>query len=413
MQITTTGLDRPRANGCPIDHTTVSQQKTARTTEASVPAIERDATGVWQVRSFAAARAILRSASTKQAGFKAELIARLPQSMNPPILYQEGQPHHQQRKQTARFFTPKAVSDNYRQLMERYAAQLIGRLQRRKRLELNDLSLQLAVRVAAEVIGLTNSRVPGMARRLNAFFSNDQVQWSWHPQAIWSTLKNQARMLAFFYLDVKPAIDARRKAAREDVISHLIGIGYGDGEILTECVTYGAAGMATTREFISVATWHLLEQPALRDRFVRGDEDERQAILQELLRLEPVVGRLYRRATADFEVDGDNGPITIAAGDLIDLHIYATNADEQIVGDQPLQICPARPLSTDKAAPTMLSFGDGAHRCPGAYVALQETDIFLQRLLAIPSLRVEQKPSVSWNELIAGYEIRNFVIAVD
>lgn len=59
-------------------------------------------------------------------------------------------------------------------------------------------------------------------------------------------------MMAFFLLDVRPAIAARRREPREDLISHLISRGYSDMNILTECITYGAAGMVTTREFI---TW--------------------------------------------------------------------------------------------------------------------------------------------------------------
>jgi cytochrome P450 len=51
-----------------------------------------------------------------------------------------------------------------------------------------------------------------------------------------------------------------------------------------------------------------------------------------------------------------------------------------------------------------MSFGDGHHRCPGCYVALQETDVFLTRLLSLEGLRTEHKPSVSWNDLISGYE---------
>lgn len=60
-----------------------------------------------------------------------------------------------------------------------------------------------------------------------------------------------------------------------------------------------------------------------------------------------------------------------------------------------------------------MSFGDGHHRCPGAYVAIQETDVFLRRLLALEGLRIERKPSVSWNDLVAGYELRGFTVAVD
>lgn len=406
-------IETPAAGRCPVDHRSFRQQKTAQVSEPTGRPLERDSEGVWHVRGYAQAQAILRSAHTKQAGFKAELLESMPgQKDNRPILYLEGKPHHEQRKQTARFFTPKAVSENYRRLMESYADQMIARLRRDGQADLSELGMHLAVRVAGEVVGLTNSRLPGIARRLNSFFNDDLTDFGWSPVKLLRTLRNQSRMLAFFYLDVKPSIEARRRQPREDVISHLLGKGYSDTEILTECVTYGAAGMVTTREFISITAWHLLEQPELREQYLRGDDEERLEFLQELLRLEPVVAHLHRRATADLELPVGDTTVTIPQGSLINLHTYAINADEAVVGEHPLAICPQREIKNEKAGPAMMGFGDGQHRCPGAYIALQETDIFLRRLLALPNLKIVQKPSVTWNPLITGYELRKFILAV-
>jgi cytochrome P450 len=59
-----------------------------------------------------------------------------------------------------------------------------------------------------------------------------------------------------------------------------------------------------------------------------------------------------------------------------------------------------------------MSFGDGHHRCPGATIAIQETDIFLRRLLALEGLRVARWPQLGWNPVAAGYELRDFVLAL-
>jgi hypothetical protein len=48
----------------------------------------------------------------------------------------------------------------------------------------------------------------------------------------------------FYLLDGQPAICARRDAPHEDLISHLLAQGYRDSEVLTECVTFGAAGLS-------------------------------------------------------------------------------------------------------------------------------------------------------------------------
>lgn len=397
---------------CPVDHTAYSRQKTAREVEQPGPAVARDAAGVWHVRGFEEARQVLRGSDTSQAGFKAELMERMPGNQTRPVLYQEGKAHLQQRKQTARFFTPTATSANYRALMEALVDELVTDFQAKGRADLSQVSMRLAVRVASEVVGLTSSRRPGIDRRLDAFFSGDIGVLGWSPRALMGLINNNLRMFAFFYFDVQPAIQARRKQPQADVISYLIEQGYSDSAILIECVTYGAAGMVTTREFISVCAWHFLEQPDLRARYLAAEEAERHLMLSEMLRLEPVVAHLYRRANSDLTLESEGQAVTIPAGDLIDMHIYATNADERVVGADPLAICPGRELKAERATAPLLSFGDGHHRCPGAYIAIQETDIFLTRLLALDGLRIERAPTVTWNDLSKSYELRKFILAL-
>jgi cytochrome P450 len=60
-----------------------------------------------------------------------------------------------------------------------------------------------------------------------------------------------------------------------------------------------------------------------------------------------------------------------------------------------------------------MGFGFGPHRCPGAYIAIQESDIFLQRLLAIDGLELIGDPEVTYVDLIKGYEISNCLLMVN
>ncbi len=235
----------------------------------------------------------------------------------------------------------------------------------------------------------------------------------WKPFTRLRQLFHQRHVLAFYWLDVRPAIRARKRQAQEDVISHLISQNYTDAEILTECITYAAAGMVTTREFISIAAWRFLERPELRDRYLAAPEEERLEMLHETLRLEPVVGNLYRRATADIPLESQGKKVVIPEGEMINIHIYAANVDETVVGEEPLALCPGRPIHGERIPSMIMGFGDGHHRCPGSYLAIQETDIFLHRLLALDSLHMERIPTLNWNELTTGYEIRNFMIALE
>ena len=401
------------ATGCPVDHSQYyGYQKTTRVVEPPDRSIEQDANGLWHVRDFELARAVLRSTDVKQAGFKAEIIEKIPSMMtNPPILYMEGKEHLEQRKQTARYFTPATTSKNYRDFMTDLADQLIDEVRAQRSADLSKVTMTLAVNVAARVVGLTDSRVAGMDRRLDAFFAEGTGEFRATPRGIFEFLRGQANVLAFLYLDVKPAIDARKRRPQEDVISHLVGLGRNDREILTECITYGAAGMVTTREFICVAAWHMLDHPDLRARYLVAGEEERYAILHEILRLEPVAGHLFRRTLVDLTLHHGGESFTIPAGDLIDVHVTGANVDPEVTGDRPLQVCPGRELHGDRVPEMMLSFGDGHHRCPGAYVAIQESDIFLQRLLAIDGLHIVSGPELSFSDLTGGYELRKFMVA--
>lgn len=395
---------------CPFDHASpgMSDRKCSRAGETLTPPFEVHGDR-WTIRSFTLARAILRDAeATQQAGFGADTLEGSAQRMRPPILYLEGAEHKAQRTTTARFFTPQTVSNSYREMMESLSDELIADLKTHKTADLSQLSMRLATQVAAQVVGLTNSSVTGMSRRLDTFFEDDPTQFSWRPAKLWRFVQTQSALWRFFYQDVKPAIRSRRKAPQEDVISHLISKGYKDFEILTECVTYAAAGMVTTREFIVMAAWHLLENGALRETYLSADETERQAVLQEILRLEPVVGHLYRRTTAPLMLTHEGETLTVPAGALIDLDLRAANADAGTVGEAPLQLCPARSLERGVQGAVM-SFGDGHHRCPGAYIALQESDVFLTRLLKLP-LSAEKPPRLTWNELVSGYDLEGFVV---
>jgi cytochrome P450 len=398
--------------GCPVDHSTFGHKKSVRAAGVGGAPLEKGADGVWQVRGFEETRAVLRSGETRQAGFNAELINERMTVGNKPILYQEGKVHQEQRARTARFFTPKTVSNNYRRLMVSLSDRLVAEIVSKGQADLTQLSLTLAVQVASQIVGLTESSLEGRVRRLEAFF--DQVDMS-EKDTLLARVKqmlNLRRLLSFYFFDVRPAIRSRRKKPQEDVITHLIAQNYKAQEILTECVTYAAAGMATTREFIAMSAWHMLEHQALRTRYMAADEEERVAILHEILRLEPVVGHLYRRTTEDLALDSGGATVAIPKGSLVDLNLEAANIDERVVGDDPQAVCPGRTLNAERAGAMLMSFGDGPHRCPGAYVAIQETDIFLYRLMALEGLRIVRPPTLIFNELTAGYELRHFLVSL-
>lgn len=404
--------------GCPFH--AASEHKTTAHRPRPDAEVTLDERGHYHVHSFEAARQVLRSEAVQQAGFGSELAGDVTLLGRPPVLFAEGEHHHEMRRSTARYFTPAAVG-GYGTMMATFADGLIARLARDKEANLDDLSLSMAVEVAAQVVGLTSSLLPGLEGRVMKFVEDgDDVAPAAvkgagrakadEPQGLAKALKTvqglqgQMPVLSFLMFDVKPAIAARRKAPKDDLISHLLTRDYTDLEILTECLTYGTAGMVTTREFISAAAWHMLERPELKNEYLHAPEAERFAILHEILRLEPVVSMLYRRSHTELTVGG----VPIPVGSVLALDVVQANTDPSLLGETAEQLCPARDLPRG-VQPPVLAFGDGHHRCPGAFLAIRESDTFLRRLLML-DVQVVTPPRVSYNETVKGYELRGFRI---
>lgn len=389
------------------------ERKTARAREANGPRVEHRP-GLWRIRSYAAARQVLQvRGQTTQAGFTAEYIPT-GYLKHHPILISDGQPHDEQRREVGRFFAPSVVSQRHRPHMVECADALVSRAVAAGTCVVDDLALLYSVEVTGRIVGLTHAAPEEMARRLVAFFRQPPFDLTkpglGRTRRQWAAAAGRALVpLARFYLaDVRPAIRARRREPRDDVVSHLIAEDYTEADILVECLTYGTAGMVTTREFIAMALWHLLTDDALAARYRAGGEADRFAVLEELIRLEPVVGHLYRRASEAFAIHDGEQEWHVAPGDLLDLCVRETNTDPEAVGAEPAALCPGRPLPRGVHA-AGLSFGDGAHRCPGQPLAILETDVLLTRLLAARPVLVDE-PVLGWDDLVAGYTLRGFRI---
>ncbi len=357
------------------------------------------------VGSFSLARDILRSSKVKQAGVGADEV----DTGNPdhaPVFYLDGESHRKKRGAIARFFTPAAVATRYRPLMERTAGALIARVQKAGIASLDKVAHQMTVAVAAEIVGLTNSNQASMAARISATLAAPRIRWQRLARML-APVGVGFRALKFYYRDVRPAIRARRAARRDDIISHLLDEDYSDRAIMIECMTYAAAGMVTTREFIVMAAWHLFERDALRTRFLAGTDAEQFVILEEILRLEPVASMLSRRAVGEMP---DYGSGSMPTGTLFNIDIRAANAVESAVGPCPHALDPDR---AKKFGAASLSFGHGSHRCPGSQVAMHETRVFLDRLLRLPGVRLKREPRINWHPLLMSYELRDAIVICD
>jgi len=391
---------------CPVAGGEMDPRKTA----AIAYAHRDNSPDVVLVHDATAAKTVLRSDKVRQAGFTAE-IDKVISITRPPVIVLDGPEHRRYRAATARFFAPRVVTTRYLELMEATANRLIDRFRREGRADLGKIAMEMATVVAAEIVGLTESEPDKMADRLMALIGGGTKDRLNRFKVLVENLKTLVRFKKFEYHDVRPAVRERRLQRREDVISHLIDENYSNLEILSECLTYAGAGMVTTKEFIVVAFWHLMGDEALRERLMRADRKHQTLILEEILRLEPILGVLARRSTADIDVPGE-GSRSYPPGTLFKIDVRDSNIDESAVGKCPLAIDPDREVA-QRVGGSMFAFGDGVHRCPGHQVAMYESAVFLQALLAAPGLRIVREPTLGWADMIEGYEIYGMEIACD
>lgn len=387
-----------------------------RKTAAIVAARATPDKGAIRIMDFTRARDILRNPALKQAGGGAEYF----DSSDPgrtPVFFLDGAEHRKKRATIARYFTPKAITTRYTIIMERVLAEQFTQLQQSGRGQLDVMSFDLAVAVAADIVGLTVTDRAKMARRLavslSAAFYHDRNYLG----RLYISVRKLINQIDFFYNDVKPAIRDRRANPKDDILSHLISQGCSDKTIMIECMTYAAAGMVTTREFIVMAAWHMFENDALRERFLTGDMDDQFGILLEILRLEPIAAFLYRRAAPPWAEPSTEPQDTSPAETAEPAGVYAlclrdANLDEAVVGACPHAIDPDRAAKT-KANGAFLSFGDGAHHCPGWQVALHESRMFLDRLLRIPGIKLDRPPDIGWSDMLQSYELRRAIVTCD
>jgi cytochrome P450 len=384
----------------------VSVDRDDRKTAAFAESQRHLAKGSATLTRFPDLREILRSSYAVQGMDGAEEFGALEEDQV-SVFYLDGEPHRRRRTAISRYFALKTIKTRYNDVMEKTSIGLMNDLQRTGSAVLDQISFQMAVDVAADVVGLTNSDSKGLAIRLRKVLDAGTAAYERGSSRHFAKLKVLAYTWLFYWKDLRPALKARERELGDDVLSQMVKDKFKLGTILRECLVYAMAGMVTTRELIVVAAWHLLEKDELRQRYLAGDEDEQLAIVDEILRLEPVAGMIYR-IVRENEAPAESP----ACPGLVGLDLRAANVDESVTGPCPFALDPDR-AKRMKVAGNYMSFGDGPHRCPGAQLALHETRVFLDKLLRLPGIRLSKLPTMGWNTSIMGYELRGGEVSCD
>jgi cytochrome P450 len=383
-----------------------TDSKTATAPYKNTPRIEKDPEGVWHIHGYAEAKDLLKE-DLLQDGFNAEDVLK---SGMDPVLYQYGEAHRKQRAAIAKYFSPTTVSQKHMPMMERSADDVLANLVKSKRMNLKTLSRNMAAVVTSAVVGLNPTA--GMIRRIDAMLHSPQRPSNNPVARFMMAVNGNLLRISFWLFDVRPAIISRKRKPQDDVISYMLSKGKGQVPILAECIVYGAAGMATTQEFICAVLVHALENPTIHTALISEDINVRYEALHEILRLEPVIGKIKRKVIEPVSVTSNGKTHHIPVDARIEFHVYDVNADARSVSDEPERLHPHRDLEKGTYR-SLIGFGSGPHRCAGEHLAIAETDVFIRKLLALKGLRIEKQPDIIYNKSVEGYELNDMIVAVD
>lgn len=180
-----------------------------------------------------------------------------------------------------------------------------------------------------------------------------------------------AREFTVNYVD--QIVADRREKPGEDLISYLAN-GEVDGRRVdhTEAVAMARnlihGGLDTVRNMMSFVAWFLARNPRHRRQLIE-DPSLIPAALEELIRCY-AIPNMSRCLIQDTEFHG----VQMKQGDQILLPLILAGLDDRACAD---------PLTVDfnRRDARHISFGNGAHACPGAHLARIELRVFLEEWL--------------------------------
>jgi cytochrome P450 len=180
---------------------------------------------------------------------------------------------------------------------------------------------------------------------------------------------------------------------REDILSMLVAAEFEDGsrmsdaELRDQLMTLLLAGHETTATGLAWTFDLLLHRPDALQRLIdeidSGEREYLEAVIEESLRLRPVVPFTGRELRADAELAGYAMP----AGTIVMAGIYLTHTRPDVY-PQPHAFLPERFLGEDRPESfAWIPFGGGTRRCIGAAFAQFEMRVAVETILRAVTLR--------------------------
>ncbi len=185
-------------------------------------------------------------------------------------------------------------------------------------------------------------------------------------------------------------------------LGQLIEQAIGAGGPLAQLIERGGVAEEQLRSNVAVILFGAIETcegmtanaiaHVLADRFcaerIRDRSVDVDRVVNESLRLEPAAAVVDRYATADIDLPGPTGTVSIVAGDLVEVSLAGANRDPNVF-DHPDRFDPGR-----AGVGQHLAFARGPHVCLGLHLAKLQTAVALETLLMmLPTIRLDEANS--------------------
>jgi cytochrome P450 len=282
---------------------------------------------------------------------------------DPPI-------HDRLRRIVNRGFTPRRIAAWEGRARE-LAEQCVAELRRAERFDLvSQLAIPLPVILISEILGVEPERREDFKRWSDGIVAS--TTGSGHESGVLANgFADVFSEFSSYFLEI---IERRRREARDDLISILVGAETGEEglqpvEVVMFALLLLVAGNETTTNLIGNTVSALLAHPE-QLALVRGEPALVPALVEEGLRYDSPVQLLFRRVRREVEIAG----VRIPAGAVVAPMVGSANRD-------PEQF--ERPDAFDVRRDTQghLAFGFGVHFCLGASLARLEARAALEALI--------------------------------
>lgn len=207
--------------------------------------------------------------------------------------------------------------------------------------------------------------------------------WTVRPQLLgkfWPW-KSYARTIARTNALLDRMIAARRTATdlaeRTDTLSLLVRDSAEDDDwIRDQLMSLLGAGHETTTTALSWAMELLARHPEVRAKARESGDDYLDAVINETLRIRPVISALSRKVSRPLTLGG----YSLRPGTMLNPQVDTVHRDARIWGD-PEVFRPERFLGTRHSTSTYFPYGGGKRRCIGALFAHTEMRVALRTIL--------------------------------